>query len=321
MSELSQISAPPIISVLMPVFNGGKHLATAISSILGQTFQDFELLLLDDGSTDESLRILREFEALDSRVRVTARENKGLIVTLNELVSQARGAYMARMDADDVAFPDRFSRQLCFLEENLDVVCVGGHFEIIDEAGRYLTTLKQPRSNLEIQDLMLAGHVAINHPTVMVRSVSMRAVGGYDVRYCAAEDYDLWLRMGEIGELANLSAVLLKYRVHENSVSERSSNKQRESIRLACESAWARRGIVDGVFTATNSKWRPSADTASQIIFAVRYGWWAWSNCQRSTAIYYGWKAVRLQLFRLESWRLLLVALLKPLPKGRKELN
>lgn len=90
MSELSQISAPPIISVLMPVFNGGKHLATAISSILGQTFQDFELLLLDDGSTDESLRILREFEALDSRVRVTARENKGLIVTLNELVSQAR---------------------------------------------------------------------------------------------------------------------------------------------------------------------------------------------------------------------------------------
>ena len=214
MSELSQVGVPPVISVLMPVFNGGKHLAKAISSILEQTFQDFELLLLDDGSTDESLRILREFEALDSRVKVTARENKGLICTLNELVAQARGKYMARMDADDVAFPDRFARQLCFLDENLDVVCVGGCFEIIDGADRYLTTLKQPQSNSQIQDLLLAGHSAISHPTAMVRSVSMRAVGGYDVRYCAAEDYDLWLRLGEIGELANLSAVLLKYRVH-----------------------------------------------------------------------------------------------------------
>ena len=320
MSELPLFDSPPVVSVLMPVFNGREYLAEAMSSILNQTFLNFELLVLDDGSTDESLRILREFEALDSRVRVAARENKGLIVTLNELVAQARGKYIARMDADDVALPDRLAIQLDFLEKNPGVVCVGGSFEIIDGLGRYLTTFIQPSANVEIQGLMLAGHVVINHPTIMVRSVSIRAVGGYDTRYEAAEDYDLWFRIGEIGELANLNEVVLKYRLHANSVSETSGKKQRESIQRACESAWERRGIAGGVFSASDS-WRPGADNTSQQIFALRYGWWAWNSCQRSTAIYYGWRAVKFQPSSLVGWKLLLVALIKPLPKGFKEIG
>lgn len=320
MSESLNFPISPVVSVLLPVFNGEKYLVQAIDSILNQTFHDFELLLLDDGSTDGSLDILREFEALDSRVRVTTRENKGLIVTLNELVAQARGKYIARMDADDVALPGRFASQVKFLEGNLHVVCVGGAFELIDYAGRYLTTLKQPQLNAEIQALMLAGHVAINHPTIMARSASIKAVGGYDTRYEAAEDYDLWLRIGEFGELANLSEVTLKYRLHENSVSETSGKKQRESIRRACESAWERRGILGGVFTA-NNLWRPSTDTASQKYFALQYGWWAWNSGQRSTAIYYGWKAIKLQVRSLAGWKLLLVTLIKPLPKSREASN
>ncbi|MDX1366006.1 glycosyltransferase [Pseudomonas sp.] len=320
MSELPQAVSSPVVSVLMPVFNGEKYLAKAMSSILSQTFRDFELLVLDDGSADDSLKILREFEVLDSRIRLTTRENRGLIATLNELVVQARGKYMARMDTDDIALPGRFARQLDFLEKNPSVVCVGGSFDIIDGAGRYLTTLKQPQLNAEIQKLMLVGHVAINHPTVMVRSATMRAVGGYDARYEAAEDYDLWLRIGEIGELANLSEVVLKYRLHENSVSETAGKKQRESIHRACECAWVRRGIASGVFAA-NGLWRPSSDVESQQTFALQYGWWAWNSCQRSTAIYYGWKSVKLQLFSLAGWKLLMIALIKPLPESRKEIR
>lgn len=320
MFESLDFPASPVVSVLLPVFNGEKYLVQAIDSILSQTFCDFELLLLDDGSTDGSLKILRKYEMLDSRIRLTTRENRGLIATLNELLTQARGKYIARMDADDVALPGRFASQLNFLERNPSVVCVGGSYEIIDGAGRYLTTFIQPSTDVEIQGLMLAGHVAINHPTVMVRSISMSAMGGYDTRYEAAEDYDLWLRIGEIGELANLNEVVLKYRLHENSVSETSGKKQRESIRRACESAWERRGVACGVFTASKL-WRPSTNIASQQTFALQYGWWAWNSGQRFTAIYYGWKAIKLQVRSFAGWKLLLVALIKPLPKSSEAIN
>lgn len=301
----------PVVSVLMPVYNGGKYLAEAVESILNQTFWDFEFLVLDDGSTDESLQLLLLYAKKDSRLRVISRKKRGLTFTLNELLSFARGEFVARMDADDVSLLDRFDRQVTFLREKHKVVCVGGASQMIDSAGRYLTTLSQPQTDVEIQKLVLGGHGAITHPCAMMRITSLRLVGGYDEEYSTAEDIDLWLRLGEVGELANLPDVLLKYRLHDRSISAISGQVQRDAARRACENAWRRRGVA-GVFSA-DTLWRPSTDRSSRYTFMLKYGWWAWSNRQRKTAAFYGWQAIKAKPFSIAGWQLLMVSLLKPL--------
>lgn len=301
----------PLVSVLMPLYNGEKYVVEAVESILNQTFRDFELLVMDDGSTDDSLNLLKPCAIRDSRLRLIPRGHRGLGATQHELVELARGEYIAHMDSDDVAFPNRFELQLAFLRENPDVVCVGAASQLIDRVGRYLTTVTPPQTDEEIQALILGGHGAITHSTAMMRRASLRSIGGYDKSFDTAEDLDLWLRLGEVGKLANLREVLLKYRLHEKSVSEIACQKQRNEALRACENAWRRRN-VSGVFSAQNL-WRPTADRASRYAFMLKYGWWAWNSRQRKTAALYGWKAVRVQPFSLPGWRLLLVALVKPL--------
>ena len=309
----------PLVSVQMPVFNGVEHLAESIESILNQTFKNFEFIIIDDGSTDASLEILQRYAAKDSRIRLLSRENRGLSATQHELVTLARGEFIAQLDQDDIALPQRLELQVDFLNKNSAVVCVGGSYQLIDGAGRYLTTLRLPTENSEIQAANLQGHCALHHPSTMMRRQAVQAVGSYDIGYNSATDFDLWLRLGEVGQLANLDSVILKYRLHEKSVSESAGLAQRNEMRQACEKAWRRRGVV-GVFNAS-SAWRPGSDDVSKMLFALQYGWWAWNSCQRSTAIYYGWKAVKLQLYSWASWKLLLVALIKPLPKNREAIS
>jgi len=298
----------PSVSVLMPVRNGSAFLAAAVESILAQSFTDFELLILDDGSTDGSLAMLQAYARRDARICLISRENKGLTATLNELIANARGEYMARMDADDIALPDRLARQLEFLRVNPAVLCVGGAFALIDQAGRYLTTLHPPTSNEEIQDQLVRGHCALAHPAVMARLQPIRELGGYQRDF--AEDLDLWLRLGEQGQLANLAEEVLHYRLHPASISERAGHRQRDAGRLACEAAWQRRGIRDGVYEA-GSPWRPGSG-ASRYDFMLQYGWWAWNSRERTTAQIYGLKAVRTRPLGPKGWTLLLVSLLKP---------
>lgn len=300
----------PLISVLMPVYNGGKYLRAAIESILNQTFVDFEFLVLDDGSTDESLKTLRQYAEQDERLRIISRENRGLIFTLNELLENARGEFIARMDADDIALPGRFELQVNFLKKNPKVVCLGGASQMIDSDGRYLTTLTPPQTNMEIQELILAGHTAINHPASMMRLAAIKQVGGYDGEYEFVEDLDLWLRLGENGDLANLKDDILKYRLHDKSISESAGGKQRDAALRACESAWRRRNIKRDFGYQI---WRPGTDSTSRYAFMLQYGWWAWNSRQRKTAAFYGWQAVRVKPFSISGWKLLIVALFKPL--------
>src|SRR5688500_12259876 len=194
----------PTISVLMSVYNGERYLAAAMDSILGQSCRDFELIVIDDGSKDSSPRMLEQYAQRDPRIKLTVRENKGLTVTLNEAFAQSRGKYLARMDSDDVALPDRFARQFDLLESNPDLVLTGGYFQLIDGAGRLLTTLRPPTTDAEIQATLLKGHNAICHPAAMIRRSAMEKVGGYDTRFKTSQDLDLWLRLGEVGKLANV---------------------------------------------------------------------------------------------------------------------
>jgi glycosyltransferase involved in cell wall biosynthesis len=309
----------PLVSVQMPVYNGAEYLAEAIDSVLCQTLENFEFIIIDDGSTDNSLAILQVYAGRDARIRLFTRENRGLSATQHELVTLARGEFIAQLDQDDIALPQRLDLQVDFLNKNSAVVCVGGSYQLIDGAGRYLTTLRLPTDNLEIQAANLQGHCALLHPAAMMRRGAVLSVGSYDTSYNTATDIDLWLRLGEIGQLANLDSVILKYRLHVKSASENAGKSQREEAKRACESAWRRRGVI-GVFNA-GFAWRPENDDASKMLFALQYGWWAWNSCQRSTAIYYGWKAVKLQLFSVAGWKLLLVALMKPLPRSGEELG
>lgn len=306
----------PLVSVLLPVFNGERYLRAALDSVLAQTFSDFELLLLDDGSTDRTLAIARSYARLDPRVRVHTRGNRGLVATLNELLALARGEFAARMDADDVCLADRLERQVAWLRAHPRVVCVGGDHELIDERGRRLTTVRTLLHDAEIQQQALRGHGSICHPSAMMRTEALRRIGGYRAEFYPAEDLDLWLRLGEVGELANLRGAVLRYRLHTQSISESAAEgRQRAAGRRCCEDAWRRRGLRDVPFDATEP-WRPGSERASRLRFLLRYGWWAFNSAERGTCLAYGLKAVGHSPLSRDAWVLLAAGLVKPSPRA-----
>lgn len=305
----------PSVSVLLPVYNAERYLAQAIESILNQTFQDFELLIIDDGSTDRSGQILTTYAAQDSRIRLISRENRGLISTLNEMLDLAQGEFLARMDADDLATPNRLTLQVAFLKQHPEVVCVGGAFGLIDPQGRtVMNAIPMPQENAEIQPLLLLGRTVINHPCALIRRSALLQIGGYDPSMKTIEDLDMLLRLGEIGQLANLPDVVLQYRFHPNSVSAQNTVYQSQMAREACQRAWKRRGIT-GKFDAPQPWYRPTPDPHSQQHFFHQYGWWAFCQGFRRTAATCGAKAILTKPITPESWKLLICALFKPTPK------
>lgn len=212
---MDQESNAPRVSVALPAYNAALFLVQSIESVLKQDFEDFELLLLDDGSTDCTLEIAESYAARDSRIRVISRENRGLPASLNQLFAAARAPLVARMDADDLCEPSRFSKQVAFLDEHPDYGIVGCHVTAIDAAGRQVPNYdaKVPCTHDEIV-AALPRYCPFFHPAVMIRRDLVTAVGGYREMYRDAEDYDLWLRLSGITCMANLSEALLKYRWH-----------------------------------------------------------------------------------------------------------
>ena len=299
----------PRVSVLMPVYNGQRYIAEAVESILQQTFGDFELLITDDGSQDRSLKILQSYASKDSRIRLRSQPNQGLTCTLNDMIRETRGEYIAILEHDDIALPNRLADEVTFLDQHPEVVCVGGAQDLIDEAGRFLTCLQLPQTNAEIQQAALAGHGSICHPAAMIRRTALLEVGGYNETMDLAEDLDLWLRLGEIGELANLPQPVIRYRLHSTSISEQHCREQRQEAYLACERAWKRRGI-EGKFEA-GEPWRPGKDRHSRHKFMLQYGWWAFTSAQKRTALIYGFRAVYALPFSPEGWKLLITTALK----------
>lgn len=292
----------------MSVYNNDRYLREAVESILNQSFTDFEFLIIDDGSKDQSLKVLQEYATQDERIRLTSRENRGIPKTRNEMLSQARGEFIAVMDGDDVALPDRFARQVEFLRQHPEVVCVGGAFERIDEKGRFIDHCKPPQLDAEIQPILLRGMSYLHHPCTMVRRSAMLAVGGYDESMVGSSDLDLWLRLSEIGQLANLPDCVLRYRMHLHSLTYRKKSRQCQDAQAACERAWKRRGI-QGEFI------REANDFMKQHDFLLRCGWGSFNRGERNMAIDCGLKAITVRPFDVDSWRLFVCALIKPMPK------
>jgi glycosyltransferase involved in cell wall biosynthesis len=300
------------------VYNAAPYLAATLDSLLAQTLADFECLMVDDGSTDGSGAILQRYAERDPRLRLWCNPNQGVSKSRNQLLAASRGKLIAVMDADDIALPHRFALQAAFLHRHPDHVCVGGAHDLIDHRGRFLTCLRLPETDAEIQALALAGHGSICHPCAMVRRSALEAVGGYDESLPLGHDLDLWLKLGEMGKLANLPDRVLRYRLLTSSMSGRYPTDQRAEARLACEAAWRRRGL-EGRFEATQP-WRPTGDRASLHQFMLQYGWWAFHSGQGKTAALYGGKAILAQPWRRSGWALLAAALVKSPPTVPEDL-
>jgi hypothetical protein len=233
----------------MPVYNGEQFLEEAVESIQRQTFADWELVAIDDGSQDSSRSVLRRFAAADPRIRVIENEtNGGISAALNSGWQEARGAYIARLDADDVALPERLARQVDVLNAHPSVAVVGSAAILIDLEGRRLSIAQVPTSNRAIKRI-LPRRNCFNHPSVTLRRTALEAVGGY--RFDHVEDYDLWLRLAERFGLANLSDPMILYRIHAEQVSLRVLEDQVRRAMAVREAAQRRRssGVdpLDGV--------------------------------------------------------------------------
>ena len=213
------------VSVVMPVYNAARFLGEAVESILAQSFEEFELIAADDGSTDESAEILERYARGDRRLRVFRCAHEGLPATLNFGCARAEGKYIARMDADDIALPSRFERQIEFLNKHRRVTILGTQLERIREDGTSMGFTNHPLEHAQIAANMQK-FCCIHHPTVMMRTEAMRELGGYREAFHGAEDHDLWLRAAEQFEFANLPDVLLRYRLHTEAVRFRELEEQ-----------------------------------------------------------------------------------------------
>ena len=242
MTDSVQMS--PTASVLMPIYNAERYVAGAISSILAQTFRDFEFIIVDDGSTDQSLEIVRRFARSDSRIRVLSRPNTGIVGALNDGLSLARGELIARMDADDVAYPQRLQRQVAYLSDHPECVAVGALVRCIDSDGQPANiyfNLPLDHAGIDSGWLMRGIGGAISHPTALLRMTALERIGGYrDV--LAAEDADLFIRLAEVGRLANVPEILLDYRVHAESITHKMRAKGELNTCAAAVAAHRRRG-------------------------------------------------------------------------------
>lgn len=216
------------ITVLMPVYNGEKYLAQAMQSILDQTFENFELLIIDDGSTDRTPEIIKEF--IDPRIRVVNNEkNIGLIATLNKGIGLAGTRYIARMDCDDWCVPERLAKQWSFMENNRDVGICGSWVKVIRESGEQMWAY--PVTNEDIRCRMLFAST-LAHPSVIIRRAMLAEHHlEYAADYIYAEDYELWSRCMDYFSLANIPEPLINYRLHESGTAALHADDQRQTVR------------------------------------------------------------------------------------------
>jgi GT2 family glycosyltransferase len=224
----------PAISVAMSVYNSARFLAEAVESILAQSFGSFEFLIVDDGSTDGSSDILESYAARDQRIRILRQENRGLIASLNRLIGEAQAPLIARMDADDVSLPQRFERQLAFLDANPDHGVVGTwSTDIVEDGSPWHGVFPDPPTAHEQLLAVAETQTLLCHTSVMMRRDLVREAGGYRAAFRHCEDYDLWLRLSERTRICSIPERLVRYRHTDGQISERHVTAQQIGAAIA----------------------------------------------------------------------------------------
>ena len=290
----------PVISVLMPAYNSQRYVGAAVESVLAQTFTDFELILVDDGSSDGTLDILKKFAARDPRVRLISRPNTGIVAALNDAIAAARGEFFARMDSDDICEPTRLQIQLDYMREHPDCVLLGTNVMLMDGDGARIGPMPDVCSGHDrIDHALLRRGWPIVHPAVMMRADAVRKVGGY-IGKCPNEDHDIFLRLAEIGQVENLPQVLLHYRKHASSISALHEQRNKANVNAIIVDACRRRGVP--VPAEITSGANPSP---KRVIDVHRL--WAWQAMKHhniSTARKYAFVTLWHRPLSIDSWRL-----------------
>lgn len=210
----------PRVSVLMAVYNGGDALSVSLQSMVDQMFTDWEMVVVDDASTDETCAVVEEFVRRDARFRlITNAKNKGQTACLNQGLGECRGEWVARQDADDISHPRRLAAQVEYVEKHPETMLLGTQGVLIDEGGRRIGLLDVP---CEATDIAWCAPFLnpFLHTSVMFRRVAVLAAGGYDESFRIAQDYELWMRLRDQGPMANLAERLVSYRHTETSLSK-----------------------------------------------------------------------------------------------------
>jgi glycosyltransferase involved in cell wall biosynthesis len=245
------MNVPPL-SVLMPVRDTQAYLSEALRSVLDQNVSDFELVLVDDGSTDGSYELAQEFARRDARVRVYQSPGLGIAGALNQGLALCRAPLVARMDSDDISLPRRFERQMAYLENDSDCVLVSGQGDLIDEDGDLFGWVSMPLEHDAILRMLRRGECSVIHGGAIYRTEAVRFVGGYRPDYLA-EEVDLFLRLGERGRLANLPHLVLHYRKREDSVTATWDAARVMAERRARAAEYHQKGVSP---TASVEPWR-----------------------------------------------------------------
>lgn len=216
----------PSISVLMPAYNAEKYISLAIESILNQTLRNFELIIIDDCSTDDTWNIIQQYANKDSRIKGYRNAvNSKICKTLNRGISLVKGDLIARMDADDWSYPERLEKQFQLMKENEDIVISGGTIEICDSEMIVLNKRKYNLSDKKIREKIFK-YSPFCHPAVIMRTGAILKAGKYDENLFDAEDYDMYFRIGKFGEFKNLPDTILKLRTSPSSVSQKNARRQ-----------------------------------------------------------------------------------------------
>lgn len=227
--------AQPRVSVVMSVYNGQEYVAEAIESILNQTFKDFEFIIINDGSTDDTLTLISGYH--DTRIKLISRRNKGLVASLNEGIEVATGRYIARQDADDISLPGRLRDQVKAFEDHPQLVLCGTGFQDIDFHG-----VKGSITELSLSPSLLKLEVYTRSPfchgSIMAKKESIQKVGGYSDRVGPVEDYDLWIRLKDEGDFMNLKSIRYLYRIQPNSISHQQAKTQHTNTKKLQDKLW-----------------------------------------------------------------------------------
>lgn len=205
----------PFISVFTPNYNGSKYIGDCIQSILDQSYSNFEYIIIDDGSTDNSWDIIQQFSAKDDRIKVYRNErNLHVVRTRNKAfeLCSPESKYFAILDSDDIALPDRLDHQIEFLEKNKDFGIIGSNITIIDEKSNIIGYREYPENDEALKKVILR-YNPFTQSSIIIRRSVIEEVGMYDKKWKVCSDYDLWLRIGEKWKLANIQEYLVKYRL------------------------------------------------------------------------------------------------------------
>lgn len=261
----------PMVSVLIPVYNGVPYLVETLESILRSTYENFEIILVDDGSKDTSKDICRSFERRYKQIRFYSfEENKGMDAALNQGIKHANGKYIARINQDDIMLPDRLEKQVKFLEENPDYTVIGGQIKLFTNEREDFDEIKFLLSDEEIKAkwLMFSPYA---DPTVMYRKDAVLQTPGYNEFFWPADDVHMWYMLGTLGKLANLPDVVTKVRWHDGAGSIRSHRRQ--MIKTWSVHKWAEEHIQKPSIYV-RLFWM--CEYIAGILFPPRFNWWVY---------------------------------------------